>query len=574
MDVLDFSMIKLSRKSIIIIGALFLLLLLLPLTIFFIQKRSEIRSNAAASCGNVAIDALVIIDVSSSMNASIGGSAITKIAGAKEAAKKFVNILASNTENRVSLISFSQTANVDQSFTTDYASILSKIDALKTSSNTCHECAILAANAEIAAHRRADKKNAVILLTDGRANHIYGNSDRVDVSLAEQKALEAAIAGKTANDTIFYTIGLGDNIYPDFLKQLAESTGGSFYFSPTTNDLNTIYNTISQILGKGSVSGIVFNDANENASYETGEAKLPGWTIKLSSSTDNISTITDNTGAYSFTGLCDGLYTVEETQQQGWTQTLPPASSGYPLTVTNGTIFTDKNFGNAQIIPTATPTNTPVPTATLTPTATPTSSPTPTATPNPTATPTPTTIPDTSFSITMFLHGIGNSGDNTNPSAHSLSNKNPVHPERPAIITLYDINNNLAGTGSGTIKYSSTSGNFVGTITTDQPVLPGKYLIKVGTEYHLIRQLPGIQTVISNATTTLPSSSMVAGDVNSDNTLNILDYNLIIDCYSDLAPAVSCNEEKKLTTDINDDNAVNQFDYNLFLREIATQPGE
>jgi Mg-chelatase subunit ChlD len=565
-----------SRKPLLFISAFLLLFLVLPVTLFLNQKKSEIRSNAAASCGNAAIDSVVMMDISSSMNDKISGSTTTKITGAKASAKNFVDILAATTDNKVSLVSFSHTASVNQTFTTNYSSVKSQIDGLTTGSGTCHECGIIATNAEIAAHRRSDKKNAVVLLTDGRANHIVGNASTVDSSVAEQKALAAAQAGKTANGTIFYTIGLGSDVNGTFLKQLAESTGGAYYFSPSTADLNSIYSSIAQIIAKGSVSGSVFNDVNANGTYETNETKLSGWTVTLTSGTNNITAVSDNTGSYTITGLCDGSYTLQETKQTGWTQTLPINQSGYSLSVINGAAFTDKNFGNVKIVPTATPmpTTTPKPTAipTQKPTAAPTQKPTGTPTIIPTATP--TSIQNTSFLVTLFLHGIGNSGDNANPIAFSLSNKNPVHPQRPATASFYDINNILIATASGTVQYSSESGNFIGKVITKQTVTPGKYLVKVRTPYHLTRQINTIQTVTANAQTTLSSLSMVAGDVNNDNVLNILDYNTILDCYSDLIPATNCSNEKKLMTDLNDDSSVNQFDYNLFLREISTQLGE
>ena len=63
-------------------------------------------------------------------------------------------------------------------------------------------------------------------------------------------------------------------------------------------------------------------------------------------------------------------------------------------------------------------------------------------------------------------------------------------------------------------------------------------------------------------------------NINNDNKLDILDYNTLIGCYSDLAAATSCNYTQKTASDLNDDGTVNQFDYNLFLRETAIQPGE
>ena len=79
----------------------------------------------------------------------------------------------------------------------------------------------------------------------------------------------------------------------------------------------------------------------------------------------------------------------------------------------------------------------------------------------------------------------------------------------------------------------------------------------------------------TNQATTIPENFLITGDVNNDNLLSILDYNQILDCFSELTPARNCAETtKKQMTDVTDDGSVNQFDYNLFLRELSVQSGQ
>lgn len=193
-------------------------------------------------------------------------------------------------------------------------------------------------------------------------------------------------------------------------------------------------------------------------------------------------------------------------------------------------------------------------------------------TPTPTVNPTP---PTTFLSLTVYQHGIWNSGDNTNPTQTNLSNKNPVHATVSTDLELFNANNQLIGQGHGQIKYSSASGNFQGTVGIYPNTFPsGNYYLKVKTNLHLKKLVSGILTITAGQTNTVPAATLVAGDSNNDNQLSILDYNALLDCYSDLAHAVACNPTKKDSTDFNDDSSVNQIDYNLFLREIATQPGQ
>jgi len=78
----------------------------------------------------------------------------------------------------------------------------------------------------------------------------------------------------------------------------------------------------------------------------------------------------------------------------------------------------------------------------------------------------------------------------------------------------------------------------------------------------------------SGQTNTVSEFAMVTGDINNDNQINILDYNILMGCYSDLLPAVSCNGGDSLLADLTDDGNVNQFDYNLFLRELGNITGQ
>jgi hypothetical protein len=208
---------------------------------------------------------------------------------------------------------------------------------------------------------------------------------------------------------------------------------------------------------------------------------------------------------------------------------------------------------------------------TIPPTPIPTSTPQPYPTSTPIATPTPVR---TTFLLNGLLDGIGSRGDNTNPQG-ALSNKNPLHPVRNITISIYNHANQLILETSGTMTYSSESGSFRGELVLTEPIETGSYTIKAKTANHLTRLLPGIQFITAGTTKNLPDAIFIAGDVIPDNKLDILDYNSLIDCYSDIQPPTACdNIQKKDSSDLNDDGFVNHIDYNLFLREIATQPGE
>ena len=222
------------------------LTLAIPITVSLLGQQQEIRQRAAQVCANVSADIMLIIDKSGSME---NNNAISK---AKEAARNFVDFISVDSNNRVGLVSFSSESRtrLDSPLTSDFSSVKSRISSLDASGETCTQCGVKKANEEISASKRSGIKNVVILLTDGRANNIIGSDDRVGFDIAAKAALDEVRAGFAQNETVFFTIGLGKDIKTAFLQEIANLTGGKYFFAPTANDLASIYPQISQIVGK------------------------------------------------------------------------------------------------------------------------------------------------------------------------------------------------------------------------------------------------------------------------------------------------------------------------------------
>ncbi len=115
-------------------------------------------------------------------------------------------------------------------------------------------------------------------------------------------------------------------------------------------------------LPKGSVSGHKYHDVDANGSFGDGDTVVSGWGITL---TPNSSTLgsprtvtTDSSGAYTFTDVQAGDYTLCEASRSGWTQVAPTANNGcYLVSVVDNVDLTGKNFYNKeQVTP---PVNTP-----------------------------------------------------------------------------------------------------------------------------------------------------------------------------------------------------------------------
>ncbi|CAD5959145.1 SdrD B-like domain-containing protein [Planktothrix agardhii] len=102
----------------------------------------------------------------------------------------------------------------------------------------------------------------------------------------------------------------------------------------------------------GSISGIKFDDLNSNATFDTGEVGLAGWTIFIDANGNGTleatepTAVTNATGAYAFANIPPGNYSLREVQQPGWTQTTPNPG---PVNLTGGANITGINFGNNQL---------------------------------------------------------------------------------------------------------------------------------------------------------------------------------------------------------------------------------
>lgn len=104
-----------------------------------------------------------------------------------------------------------------------------------------------------------------------------------------------------------------------------------------------------------SKSGHKWHDLNANGFWDAGEPGLPGWTIELWQGTDVLATTTtDADGAYAFSRLPPGSYTVREACPPDWYQSYPTPTDGcgsgvHDVTLQSGDADIDNDFGNYQL---------------------------------------------------------------------------------------------------------------------------------------------------------------------------------------------------------------------------------
>lgn len=178
-----------------------------------------------------------------------------------------------------------------------------------------------------------------------------------------------------------------------------------------------------------------------------------------------------------------------------------------------------------------------------------------TASLTPSVSPTSTTA-NMTLNMTVTLPGIGGtvSGNNTNPT----------RTVRTGTVRIYNTNNEEVK--NTTTNFNYENGSYKAAVPVDG-VAAGTYYIKVKMDNTLLTQLPGVLQLKSGANT-LTSVSLIPGDLDQDNVLNMADHSVFVSCYGEK----SCAE--KTLADFNDDGKVDGKDYNILIRSFAIRSGD
>ncbi len=184
--------------------------------------------------------------------------------------------------------------------------------------------------------------------------------------------------------------------------------------------------------------------------------------------------------------------------------------------------------------------------------------------------------PHTILSLTVGLDGIGHVGDQVNPDWEPKpnaagSNQDPKTNPRPFTVNINGTNH------SASLTFDKTNGIYKGSLDLGTSFASGSYTVKYSTQGHLTKALPAKVSITAGNTTNVPQVNAVTGDVDENNKLDILDYNILLSCLTDAditnqVSADACNtagKNYKKTADLEDNGVTDKFDYNLFLREIS-----
>ena len=179
---------------------------------------------------------------------------IAPIDNAKSAVKTFVSTF--NTQKDfISVVGFSNIVDNRLPLTQDILQINSLVDAMTADFSTALYDAMITSIEEI---KKADGVKVLVVLTDGQDNSSISKwNDVVDKANKENIPI--------------YIIGLGD-INIDTLTLIANSTKGKFYFTQSSNSLNTVYAEISKQVQ--AFYNLVYSSTNFSSADSTRQIEL------------------------------------------------------------------------------------------------------------------------------------------------------------------------------------------------------------------------------------------------------------------------------------------------------------
>ncbi len=161
-------------------------------------------------------------------------------------------------------------------------------------------------------------------------------------------SFNGVITTTTASDGTFSIAGVGPGSYTveEVLPGGYIQTSSPLTYTGTTSSGQGVAGLTFGVFQLATVSGELFQDANQDGTLDDGESGLSGWTVNLLNSSSQViaSTTTDANGDYAFSGLNPGFYTMQDVLQAGYTQTAP-SSDYYAITSTSGAQFLNENFG-------------------------------------------------------------------------------------------------------------------------------------------------------------------------------------------------------------------------------------
>lgn len=170
------------------------------------------------------------------------------ITDAKEAAKLFVD-LNNPTFAHLALASYAYDYKIDQSLTDNFGVVKTAIDNLSAAGCTNAAGGLYKGREELnGPNARSDAMHFIIFLTDGLPNKGLTTAQSCSscpdyCPQAKEAAREQAVEAVDEH-IVIHTIAMGSKADQALMQEVADITGGTFHYAPTSGDLDAVYEDI------------------------------------------------------------------------------------------------------------------------------------------------------------------------------------------------------------------------------------------------------------------------------------------------------------------------------------------
>jgi len=194
---------------------------------------------------NKNLNVAILLDISGSMKGE-------KIENAKNAAYEFFHLLTQ--QDKATLVTFGSDIKIYSGFTNDYYILSQHLNEFHLSPKTRLYDGLLETAKLFSSFN--NKRNAIILITDGRDD---GSLSNLDEALAEAKQKNIEV----------FSLGIGKDADLQTIGRISEVTGAPYIGMVTPKDLRTILSNIYVLLTKNYKVSYVTPDSIVNVSYST-----------------------------------------------------------------------------------------------------------------------------------------------------------------------------------------------------------------------------------------------------------------------------------------------------------------
>ncbi len=171
----------------------------------------------------------------------------------------------------------------------------------------------------------------------------------------------------------------------------------------------------------------------------------------------------------------------------------------------------------------------------------------------------------TKISLAVALQGVGLQG-----------NVSPLTDSRLILVCIYEGDKDIGGdfdctrskvSKKGIVNYDVPSQAFTSSqfdLGIELPI--GEYGVVISTNRYLRKNFGKLVVVSPTLIYALPKQQLLVGDVNSDNSIDVKDEDIIKECFTNV-PTTRCQGFSQIS-DLDDNGIVDEVDYNLLIRNF------